>query len=257
MATIGAFPKLGLAQLEIAAPLELVGAQDADRQVLGIDDPLTPDAAMSLGSARANAAGYVALSGSASLIGELTPAPSTYSVGMAVTIVPGSTNAADATIDLNGLGPRPIVKQGGIPLDSADLAPGIPARIIYDGERFQLMSHTPLPCPTGFTVVTREYCISDQSWDPVTFFSAISACSTLGARLCTISEWMHACSKFEGFLATVITAEWVDHAANNATGAKVLGAGNNGEMDVPGTSCRYGGWSLPENAYRYRCCTDR
>jgi len=257
MAIIGSGHIPCTAQLEIGASVVLDGAEDADRQVIGVDDPVSPDAAVGLGSARATSANYAVLSGITSLTGVLTPAPSMYTVGMVVTIVPGGPNAAAATVDLNGLGPRSIVKQGALPLDSADLAPGVPARIVYDGERFQLISSTPLPCPTGFSAANREYCIADQSQDAVPFYSAISACSTSGARLCTISEWMHACSKYQGFLATVITAEWVDHAANNATGAKVLGAGNNGEMDVPGTSCRYGGWSIPENAYRYRCCTNR
>jgi len=246
-----------VAQLEIPTRSVLDGQNATERQVLGLGDPLTTDAAVSLEAARSTTANIANVSGVGSLTGILIPAPSSYTPGMEVTIVPTQANAAAATLDLNGLGPRLILKTGGVTLASSDLVPGTPVRLIYDGEYFQLLSSTQLPCPAGFTAATREYCIADSSDAAISFFSAAVACSARGARLCTISEWAHACFRIPGFLSTVTTAEWVDHAANNAATAKVAGAGNNGEVDIAGTGCNYGGWGLPANPFRFRCCANR
>ena len=149
------------------------------------------------------------------------------------------------------------IKRGGLPLDSADLLPGLPSTMIYDGSNFQLIGSVALACPVGFSAGTRDFCVADSSRAAVTWFEASAYCSGIGARLCTISEWTHACNQFPGFIGTVISAEWVDHAANNTNGAKLVGAGSDGIGGVPGVNCRYGGQSPPENPFRFRCCAHR
>jgi hypothetical protein len=142
-------------------------------------------------------------------------------------------------------------------LDAGDLQPDVPARLIYDGERFQLVSAIQLPCKAGFSAVNKAYCIADSAAEAATFFAATNLCATQGGRLCTFSEWAYACRSMTGFLATVGSAEWVDHAANYTNGAKLVGAGIDGEVAQPGVGCTYGGLDLPTNPYRYRCCTTR
>ncbi|HRH70964.1 MAG TPA: hypothetical protein PLB89_15790 [Flavobacteriales bacterium] len=247
----------GIAQLDIPVPIQLTGTAAEDRQIRGLADPMTTDAAVSADASRSTAMDYTVLTGSASMTGTLTPALTSYPAGFLITVVPTVTNQATATLDLNGLGPRLIVKNGDQALDSADLRPGIPVRLIYDGTYFQLLNRTYLNCPSGFSAVNGSYCVSDQPLAVNSFYGAISACAAMNARLCSINEWAYACRSMPGFLGTVIAAEWVDDAANNTDGAKLLGALNDGENDVPGTGCTYGGQSSPYNLFHARCCATR
>lgn len=246
-----------MAQLDIPFPITFMGDTPADRQIIGLADPMITDGAVSADAARATTMDYTVLNGSASMTGSLTPALVAYPTGLLITAMPTVTNHATATLDLNGLGPRLIVKNGDQALDSADLRPGIPVRLVYDGTYFQLLNRTYLICPSGFSAVNGSYCISDLPLAAHSFFGAVTACAAMNARLCSINEWAFACRSMPGFLGTVITAEWVDDAANNTDGAKLLGAINDGETDVPGTGCTYGGQSSPYNLFRARCCANR
>lgn len=249
------YPACG--QWELPVPLELTGTSSTDRQVTGLADPLDARDAMNLDATRTLATMMTTVSGSTAIIGALTPAPSAYSVGMVVVVVPVEPNEAGATLELNGLGPKFMVKTGGVPLAAGDLRANVPSRFIYDGERFQLISSTPLPCPAGFSSAGRSFCIADGTLAAANFFNAISGCASLGARLCTISEWSHACFRLPGFLATVTEPEWVDHAANGNTGAKLVGVGIDGDQPVLGTGCNFGGQDLPTMPHTYRCCSTR
>lgn len=245
------------AQWDLPARLELTGPAAQDRQVKGIAAPMAPNDAVSLDAARRTTYSRSLVSGSASLTGQLSPAPSAYTTGMLVTIIPSQPNDEEATLDLNGLGPRPIVKTGNVPLAARDLLPGIAARLVYDGTCFQLLSASHLPCPPAHTAVSSTYCIEDAPHDAATFFTAAASCTAQGGRLCTISEWSSACSSIPTFFGTVITAEWVDHAANNANGAKLVGVGEDGGGIGAGAGCVFGGQSPPQTPFRYRCCTNR
>lgn len=245
------------AQLNVGSTLVLSGETLEDRQVTGLNLPVEASDAVSLGALRNTSMNAVSVEGSSILTGDLVPAPSAYTAGMIITVVPNAAIADGATIDLNGLGPRSIVRPGGVPIGSGDLRIGMPARMIYDGTRFQLVSATHLPCATGYTVANERYCIADQPLPAATFFDAITTCAEQGARLCTISEWSHACRSIPGFFATVTEAEWVDHAANNNTGAKLVGFGIDGGEGGQGSGCEYGGQVVPTTPYRFRCCSNR
>lgn len=244
-------------QWDIPVRIEMNGATDADRQITGLADPLSSDAAVSLDAARATTMAFTEVDGTDLLSGTLSPAPTNYVAGMALTIVPLSANADSAALDLNGLGPIPIVKWGGVPLDSADLRPNVPARLVYDGVRFQLISAAYIACPTGFKAVDQNYCIGEEPLGEGNFFSAAATCRDLGARLCTFSEWLQACSSDPAFIVSVGVMEWVDHAANNESDAKVLGFGSTGTEDGTGPACDLGGTRAPTLIAGIRCCRNR
>ena len=246
-----------MAQWDLGTSLNLSGTDPDDRQVLGVADPEQPDDAVSLGSARRKTSTRSIVSGSFVLEGDLTPAPSDLVPGMVLTIVPLEVNAPAPTLALNGLTGRPILKGDGIALDAGDLRPGVPVRVIFDGTVFQLVSATFLGCSSGYVPVTNTYCIADQPGEAATFYDAIAACGAQGGRLCTISEWSHACSSLPWFFGTVTQAEWVDHAANNNTGAKLVGVGIDGGGVGEGSGCEFGGQSPPTNLFPYRCCYNR
>jgi len=245
------------AQWDVPVGIELTGATDGDRQVDGLASPFLPDAAVSVAAARATTMSYATASGTDQLVADLEPAIVTYSLGMTITLVPSNANEAGATLELNGLGAQPMVKFGGVPLDSADLPVGIPARLIYDGSRFMLLSNTSRPCPTGFYAPTSTYCIQDSSSAAITFFNAILACQNAGARLCSMGEWANACRNKTTFIGTVLSAEWVDSAANHTNDAKTVGAGWATNVPLPGVACNYGYTHIPTELYRFRCCLTR
>lgn len=248
---------IGQAQLQVPVRIVLDGATEEQRQISGLDDPLTHEAAMSAGSARAGTASFCATTGGDILHGELTPAAEAYTAGMFVTIVPQQTNAANAMLDLNGLGARPMVKWGSVPLDSADLPAGAPARLVYDGSRFLLLNHVNRPCPAGSFAATANTCVDSIARPAVSFFDAVSSCHAIGARLCSTGEWVNACLTQPMFLPTVTAGEWVDDAANSSNDAKSLGNGSDGPNTVTGFGCRYGSTQGPLSLRKIRCCHSR
>lgn len=246
------------AQLQVPVAIELTGAEPADRQVTGLADPLSSDAGVSLDAARASATTFATASGTDPLIAALTPAPTGYTAGMSIVIVPQQANAAGASLDLNGLGAVPMVKLGGLPLDSADLTVGLPHRLVYDGQRFQLITSAYRPCPAGYRIGAREYCIADSSREALTFIQANAFCADAGARLCTFAEWIQACVSEPSFLGTVLDFEWVDHAANHIGNAKRVGKGSDGQTgDDMGIGCMNGSHADPNTPTRFRCCVSR
>lgn len=245
------------AQWDVPVRVVLDGATPGARQVQGLGDPTTSDAAVSAEALRSGSMSYAIASGSATLSANLTPAPEGYTTGMAVTIVPAAANEAGADLDLNGLGARPIVKWGQLPLDSADLPAGMPARLVFDGERFLLLNNATRPCPPSFGALTSSYCVSDSSYGPGTFYDGINGCESRNARLCSFGEWANACRNKPGFLGTITAYEWVDDAANNPNDAKTVGGGYDGPNIVQGFACEYGISREPLSVFRYRCCTSR
>lgn len=242
-------------QLTLDTTLVLDGPDGGDRQVHGLATPLRHDAAMSANAMRHTTANYTVATGTSQLVGELAPPPAQIPAGMVITFVPESANSAGATLDLNGTGAYPLVKEGHLPLDSADLAPGIPVRCVFDGDAFRVLNHLPRRCPVGYTAITREYCIADSSRDTTTFYNASVRCAADGLRLCSFNEWIQACQLSPGFFSTVPSGEWVDDSANHASTAKLVGAGDNGTQI--GAGCNYGSLSVPTGLFRYRCCSNR
>jgi len=245
-------------QWEVPVPIELNGTTDQDRQIIGLADPVALHAAVSVDASRNSAVSYTTVTGGLTLIGDLVPAPAAYNAGMLVTIVPDAPNVAAAQLNLNDLGAQEIVKAGGVPLEAGDLMVGAPARLMHDGMRFRLLSSTYLPCPAGFHIGGREYCIEDSSRVDTGFFEANRICRDAGARLCTFSEWAHACRKDPSFLPTVTDWEWVDSSANDTNDAKLVGYGGDGLGSPNDFGCNRGHTGEPFlGRPPYRCCTHR
>lgn len=245
------------AQLDVPVLLELDGATEAERQVVGLADPIGPDAALSVDALRSGVVSTTTTIGSSTLIGELDPAPSVPLAGMLITILPEETNLAGASLDLNGTGPLPILKWGTVPVDSADLPVRIPTRLIYAGTHYLVLNTVSRPCPKNTSVGSTLYCIDDSSSVEGTFYQGVNACASRGGRLCSFGEWTSACRKYPGFIGTVTAYEWVDDAANSSGEAKTIGGGYDGPNIVEGFDCRYGLSRDPALIFRHRCCFDR
>ncbi len=93
---------------------------------------------------------YAVAGGTANaLTASLVPAPSDLTTGLVLRLKISNTNTGAATLSLNGLGAKPIVRSGGLALKVNDLPAGAIAELTYDGGRFQLsaLSTSTLPPP--------------------------------------------------------------------------------------------------------------
>ena len=81
---------------------------------------------------------YVAVSGTDTLTGTLSPAPSSYNAGMTVLIKAASNNTGSVTVNFNGLGAVTVKKNNGADnLEALDfIAAGI-YQLTHDGTNFQ------------------------------------------------------------------------------------------------------------------------
>lgn len=86
---------------------------------------------------------YAVAGGTANaLTAALTPTPAAYTAGMAVKVKVAAANTAAATINVNGLGAKPIVTAGGAALAAGDLLVGDVLEVVYDGASFRAASLT-------------------------------------------------------------------------------------------------------------------
>jgi len=86
-------------------------------------------------------------SGSASAYSvTLSPAPTAYVVGMLVRFIAHVSNAAAATLNVNGLGPKTLYRKasfsGLVPVGWGDIYAGDVVEAVYDGTQFRLISGT-------------------------------------------------------------------------------------------------------------------
>jgi hypothetical protein len=88
------------------------------------------DAAKTLGS----------VAGTDTITGNLTPALTAYTAGMKVAFTPANNNAGAATININSLGAKSIVKGDGTALAADDLQASTAHLLMYDGTNFVLLN---------------------------------------------------------------------------------------------------------------------
>ncbi len=84
----------------------------------------------------------------------LSPAPSSYVVGMVVHFLANTTNTGAATLNINSLGAVTIKKAKDVDLADGDIKAGQLVSVIYDGSNFQLLS---TPSTVGGNVFPKGY----------------------------------------------------------------------------------------------------
>lgn len=70
----------------------------------------------------------------------LSPAPSAYTTGMMINFKANTANTGAATLNVNGLGAKTIVKNFSSTLADNDILAGQDVQVIYDGTNFQMLS---------------------------------------------------------------------------------------------------------------------
>jgi hypothetical protein len=81
----------------------------------------------------------------------LAPAPTSYTNGMVVYFYAKTVNTGAASLNVNGLGAKTIVKEKDTTLANGDIKAGQLVAVIYDGTNFQMIS------PVGVPPITTAY----------------------------------------------------------------------------------------------------
>ena len=72
------------------------------------------------------------VAGTDTITGSLTPAITAYTNGMTLKFIPANTNTGAATLNVNSVAARSIVKASGVALVAGDIVAGVPAVVVYD-----------------------------------------------------------------------------------------------------------------------------
>lgn len=241
------------AQLAVDKAIVLSGGAGA-RHVTGLPDGTGPDHALNAGALLAGNYLYCQASGTNVLTANTNPSFPVPVAGQNLMVAITAANSGPVTLAVNGAPAVGVLKNGGQPLETGDLQPGMVASLVFDGSAYQLTNARRIArrdCPSGFTQVTELYCIEPVSRDTVQLDSASFACGSIDARVCTWGEWYFACTKAGdlGLQNMGNQWEWTNSTANGVGAARVVGA----------TSCTHSGTGPAFNAgpRRFRCCYDR
>ena len=155
-----------------------------------------------------------AVSGTANAITiTATPVPDAYAEGMAVIFEAAHSNTASATINLNSLGAKTIVREDGTTLQAGDLHAGTFHHLVYDGVFFVLLNRFR---HTGYwdTINTFTTGVTDEG-SSSTWTVAVSS-FTSGDRVRLRGHTKVANQDRRGF---TLTLDYVDFPSGNAGGA--------------------------------------
>lgn len=241
-----------LAQFQIDKSLILSGSLPEERQVQGLGDPVGSDALVNAFAVQANSSRYALAQGTDELTAEISPAPSSLSIGSAFYILISNNNTGPVTLEVNNLGAYSIKKNVNQELLPDDLSMGQIAHVVFDGNAFQLVGERNVrkrDCPFGFVEVNSVFCIESIERDTTDFYSAAQICGDNGGRLCTWGEWNWACVDTTLMLNDMVgNTEWTNTTGNGDLLARIVGA----------FSCYTAATSTVLGTTRnYRCCYTR
>lgn len=101
-----------------------------------------------LGQVQSGATTLIAITGTDTVVGTLTPTLTAYATGQQFSFVAAATNTTSMTLNINGLGAKAITKTGATALIAGDITVGKMITVIYDGTQFQT-SDALVPASTG------------------------------------------------------------------------------------------------------------
>jgi len=109
-------------------------------KITGLGAATNPNDAVRLAQLQGGTFNYVTVTGTDALIGSLTPPIAAYATGAMYSFIVQNTNTAAVTINIDGVGVKPILRNGSDPIQAGDLVAGNIVVILYDGTEFQLIS---------------------------------------------------------------------------------------------------------------------
>jgi hypothetical protein len=101
-----------------------------------------------LGQVQSGAATLIAITGTNTIVGTLTPTLTAYAAGQQFSFVAAATNNTSMTLNIDGLGAKAITRSGATALIAGDITVGKMITVIYDGTQFQT-SDARVPISSG------------------------------------------------------------------------------------------------------------
>ena len=216
------------AQVRSDGRVVLTGDSAADRRVMQLADPDSPEDALNARSLLYSGYAFASVPGGNVWNVSLVPASDTVMAGMKLRVLCATANTGPVTITVDGQGPYAVQRAGGLPLLANTIQAGEIAVLLFNGSVFQLVRaerRARSACPAGQVMVNEQYCIEIQERDTLDFYQASAVCGALNARLCTWMEWYYACNNATtiGVTGMVGNWEWTNNTANGDQLARVVG----------------------------------
>ena len=96
-----------------------------------------------------------------------------YFTGQVFWFFPQATNSGPVTLNVSGLGPKAVTKNGALALVAGDLVAGTVYELFYDGTQFQLINPGVLPVPAAN--ITGQVAIANGGTGQTTALAALTA----------------------------------------------------------------------------------
>lgn len=127
------------AQVQVSKQIQMTGTTTFDKRITGLGSVQDTTDAVSAGAIQKSSLTYATATGlSNAYVVFLPVAPAAYTAGMTVTFKANVANTGAATLNVNGLGTRPIYKNGGTALAANDISANQIITAVFDGSNFQI-----------------------------------------------------------------------------------------------------------------------
>ncbi|MBS1581541.1 MAG: hypothetical protein JST66_04995 [Bacteroidetes bacterium] len=238
------------AQVHLDRSLVLTGTNGAAHSMDGLAPAEQGSALITLGSARNGDHTWAQTGGTPMTITlNMTPPCTAYTPGLSITFMPNADAAGPILLNVDGLGPRRLLRGDRGAVDFGQIGPGRVVQVIYADTCFVLKDRPREGCPAGFLAANDRLCIQQNDTLFVSIYSASKWCLQRGARLCTWDEYIQGCTATQAQLLGLFDDwEWVDdssdhtHTADQVGRYSCRGLRNTGAVETPNN---YGG---------VRCC---
>lgn len=241
------------AQVQVDRRIELTGADDAARQVTGLDTTTAPGQALTAAVAQRGEYRHAVASPGAAWSVQL-PSLNDLQAGTHITIaVPGENPAGDAFLQVNGGSLLPVVWAPGVPLDASTVDEGMVLSLVFNGSEWQRMNGIDdrlRPCPPEMSAVNGQFCVDRAQRSSQPFDVAANICAAESKRLCSWGEFIAACQRRTalGLLNPSSDWEWTGDSANEENSVRMVKLAN---CTSAGTR------NMFTPAAPYRCCLTR
>ncbi|MBL7965285.1 MAG: hypothetical protein JNM31_15725 [Flavobacteriales bacterium] len=206
-----------LAQVQVDRPVIFSGPLDSLRQVEGLAYPATDDALLRSDAHASGALHWAQVGGTANALTlTLSPAPAAYGGHLRVRFLPLLANTGPVTLNVNGLGARPLRRMDLLPVGAGELAPGVAVEATYADSVFILRARQERACPPGYLPGNGSFCVMATEVNNQSWFQAAQYCADRGARLCTWDEYYYGCLQQQANLTGLFNNwEWLDDTADH------------------------------------------
>ncbi len=203
------FYVIASAQLEVDHPIQLTGS-GANAKISGIQSITNTQDAVSAGAIQNGTLVYATATGSNnSFLLNISPAISQYQAGMAFNFISNQNVNGPATLNVNGLGSKPIKKNVNHDLSGCEILNNQIVTVVYDGTNFQITSNfgstAALPNAGSDQLNKVDTILTLAANNPT---SGTGAWSVLSGQGGSFSNALSPTSNFSGNGGTTYTLAW-------------------------------------------------